>query len=185
MAMQKITVQQMTGPGKEGGFALIISMLVLLLLTVIVLGSVRVNTMSEKIAGNYMERNRAFQAAEQAIRQANAILMANPDLCFESVLGCAIAANGQVTALSGGTTLPRLNPLPSTWDSTRAVTISLATGQVSSAQYTVTRTAETSMPVEGGGTVSDCKSYSVMGRGVGQDTKAVVLLQTVVWLCDV
>lgn len=172
-------------PGQQAGFALIISMLVLVLLTIVVLSSVRVNTMGERMAGSYLERNRAFQAAEQAIMEANATLMANPDVCFESILGCAIAANGQVTALSGGTSLPSLNPLPSTWDSTRAVTISLASGQVSSGQYTVTRTAETSMPVAGGGTVSDCKSYSVMGRGVGQDTKAVVLLQTVVWLCDV
>ena len=85
-------------PGQQAGFALIISMLVLVLLTIVVLSSVRVNTMGERMAGSYLERNRAFQAAEQAIMEANATLMANPDVCFESILGCAIAANGQETA---------------------------------------------------------------------------------------
>ena len=54
---------------KERGFVLIISMLVLLVLTILVVNSVRNSVLGEKMAGNYMDRNRAMQAAEQALRQ--------------------------------------------------------------------------------------------------------------------
>lgn len=167
----------------QRGFALLMSMVVLVLLSIVVLNSVRTNVLNERMSGAYMERTRAFQAAEQALQQGKALLMANTAICYESStsLGCSIASNGAVTKIASGTALP--TTLPSTWSSAQAVSVQQLSGQVSSGQFTVTRIANTSLPKVGGGNVSDCKAYSIMGRGVGLDASSVVLLQAVSWLC--
>lgn len=175
----------------QKGFALIVSMLVLILLTIVVLAAVRSNQLNERMAGGYMDRTLAFQAAEQALQEGRALLVANSATCFDSTLGCSIvpasagAASATVTSLPGGTVLGSMNPLPTTWDSSKAVAVNLASGQKSTGAFTVTRLSGTSMPVSGGGTVSDCKAYSILGRGVGMDATTVVLLQAVVWMCGI
>lgn len=175
----------------QKGFALIISMLVLILLTVVVLASVRANQFNERMAGGYMDRTLAFQAAEQALQEGRALLVANAAVCFDSTLGCSVvpvsagSASATITSLPGGSNLPEMTPLPTTWDASKSVAANLANGQKSKSAYTITRLKGTSMPVTGGGSVSDCKAYSVLGRGVGMDATTVVLLQAVVWMCGI
>ncbi|MFT6914132.1 MAG: type IV pilus assembly protein PilX [Motiliproteus sp.] len=65
---------------KQQGIALIISMIVLLVITLLGLGSVRDASMEEKMAGNIKSRTVAFQAAESALREAeHAIPGMDPD----------------------------------------------------------------------------------------------------------
>ena len=52
---------------REAGAALITSLLILLLLTIIGLGSMSATTLEEKMAGNSRDRELAFQAAEAAL----------------------------------------------------------------------------------------------------------------------
>lgn len=165
----------------QRGFALFMSMIVLLLLSIVVVNAVRTNVLNERMSGAYMDRTRAFQAAEQALQQGKALLMANTATCFETSLGCAVASNGAVSAIPSGTTLAAA--LPSTWATAQAVNISLAPGQLTSGQFSVTRIANTNLPRATGGSVGNCKAYSIMGRGVGVDSNSVVLLQVVTWLC--
>lgn len=184
----------------QRGFALLTSMLVLLVLSIVVVNAVRTNLLNERASGGYMDRTRAFQAAEQAIQQGKALLMANTTLCFESALGCSVSG-GQVSAIASGTT-PLLNdatyssnlPTGASWADGRAVTISPSTksdGTAQNTKYMVTRLANTSLvtPTETGGTQSylqsNCKAYSIIGRGVGMDSNAVVMLQVVTWLCPI
>src|SRR5574343_181529 len=98
---------------RQRGFALIMSMLVLLMLSIVVLNAVRSNVLNERMAGAYMDRTRAYQAAEQAVQQGKALLMSNTTVCFESALGCSVAANGAATAIPSGT--PLETSMPNTW----------------------------------------------------------------------
>lgn len=54
----------------QSGAVLIISLIMLLLLTLIGTSSMQTTSLEEKMAGNFRDRNLAFQAAESAIRDA-------------------------------------------------------------------------------------------------------------------
>lgn len=157
---------------RQRGFALIVSMLILLVLTILVINAVRNTSLNEKMAGNYMDRTRAQQAAEQALRQAEALLVANGDTC---VTGCAVSA-GTVVASSVNVTA-----MPSIWSDTGATTMGLATDQHTSGKFQVAQLADAFLPAGKAG----CKAYSLIGRGQGFDSRAVVVLQTVAFVCSV
>lgn len=157
---------------RQRGFALIVSMLILLVLTILVINAVRNTSLNEKMAGNYMDRTRAQQAAEQALRQAEALLVANGDTC---VTGCAVNA-GAVVASS-----VHVTAMPSTWSDAGATTMALATDQHTSGKFLVAQLADVFLPAGKAG----CKAYSLIGRGQGFDSRAVVVLQTVAFVCSV
>jgi type IV pilus assembly protein PilX len=64
----------MTGMKKQSGVALIISLVVLLLLTMITVTALQVTSLEQKMAGNMQEQNVAFQAAESALREAEGLI---------------------------------------------------------------------------------------------------------------
>ncbi|MGG5872452.1 pilus assembly PilX family protein [Pseudomonas peli] len=84
---------------KQGGSALIICMIFLLLLTILGVSSMQSATMQEKMVGNAVEENRAFQAAEGALRAGEANVQANS----------ASISNENVA------TLPSVGVAPSGW----------------------------------------------------------------------
>jgi len=59
---------------KQSGVALIISLVVLLLLTLITMTAMQVTSLEEKMAGNMKNRNIAFQSAESALREAETLI---------------------------------------------------------------------------------------------------------------
>ncbi len=59
---------------RQGGAILITALMILLLLTIFGLSSMGTNILEEKMAGNMRDRNSAFQAAESALRAAEAWL---------------------------------------------------------------------------------------------------------------
>ena len=64
----------MTTPSlsKQSGIALIVSLIILLLLTMMGISSMKVNSLEEKMSGNDLDRNTAFQAAEAGLRAGEA-----------------------------------------------------------------------------------------------------------------
>lgn len=68
-----------TSPARTRGSALIIGMLILLVLTVLGIISTQVTLMEEKMAGNYRDAALAFQAAESALRDAEADIRGRVD----------------------------------------------------------------------------------------------------------
>jgi len=56
--------------GREGGSALIVSLLILIILSLLGLTAVRTTTLEEKMAGNLRDNDLAFQTAESALRDA-------------------------------------------------------------------------------------------------------------------
>jgi len=52
----------------QNGMALVVSLIMLLLMTLLTISSMRTTILEEKIAGNYKDRNTAFQASEAGLR---------------------------------------------------------------------------------------------------------------------
>ena len=65
----------MTGYQKhQSGVALIIGLIILLLLTIIMISALKVTALEERMSGNSQNHNVAFQAAESALREAEAFI---------------------------------------------------------------------------------------------------------------
>jgi type IV pilus assembly protein PilX len=57
-------------PKRQGGFALLVALIFLIALTVLGVSVLRSSTLNERVVGNDLDRQRAYQAAEAAIRDA-------------------------------------------------------------------------------------------------------------------
>ena len=176
---------------KQEGFVLVVALVLLAIVSLLAVNGMGVTTMNERMAGNHMDRGRAYAAAERALTQAQDFLRANASACLAA--GCV----GSVSPDTTGTTVLQgtgaahsdtVLPGNSEWER-----------DVDAAVYVKNRADE---PAPGAGEVFsrylinwlsnpvfnapgrvDCKSYSVMGRGVGKDTNTEVLLQTVAHVC--
>ena len=70
-----VPVKPRSNPCKrQSGVALFISLVMLLILTVLGLSSVQTTTLQERMARNARDTNLAFQAAESAIKEAEALI---------------------------------------------------------------------------------------------------------------
>jgi len=157
--------------GHQSGFVLIVTMLVLIVLTILVLNAVRASTINEQVAGSYMDRNRAMQAAEQALRQGQELLLNNGEACLA---GCSFSA---------GVASPSLVQvaMPAAWPGDNGKTdVTLATGQGTSASFQIAQLQDALRAAD----KTACKAYSIMGRGVGLDARTSVMLQTVAYVCE-
>lgn len=65
-------------PGRQEGFVLFISLIIVLLVGIVAVSSLRITEMTESLSGNSIQRSRAFQAAEGALIEAekSAVVMA-------------------------------------------------------------------------------------------------------------
>lgn len=59
---------------KQSGVALIVGLLMLLLLTIIMISAIQVTALEHRMVNNMQNQNVAFQAAETALRQAEAFI---------------------------------------------------------------------------------------------------------------
>lgn len=72
--MKHIPSRRLTYPLEQEGGALVVSLLILLVMTLIGVTGMQVTSLEEKMAGNMRDRNLAFQAAESALRAGEASL---------------------------------------------------------------------------------------------------------------
>ena len=66
------------GRNKEQGAILFLALILLLVMTVLILASVRGTALQERMAANLYDRSLAFQAAEAALREAERWVLENP-----------------------------------------------------------------------------------------------------------
>ena len=157
----------------EKGFILILSMLMLLIITVLVINSVRASTMNEKMSGGYMDRSRAQNLAELALAEGQRSLISSPENAEICRSGCQVTALDTVTEVSVDTAVD----LPSAWTADKAITSSNA-----KAEFVVALLKDdTALPKSRQG---KCKAYSIMGQGQGDDARTLVVLQVVAFVCD-
>ncbi len=65
---------------RQSGIALIVGLIILLLLTIIMISALKVTVLEEKMSGNSQNQNVTFQAAESALREAEATILRHSDL---------------------------------------------------------------------------------------------------------
>jgi type IV pilus assembly protein PilX len=73
-----MTYRNAYSPRAQHGAVLVVALIMLMLLSLVALSAVRSSTMDEKMVGNTRDRNKAFQAAEAAVRHCVNQVRANP-----------------------------------------------------------------------------------------------------------
>jgi len=137
----------------QQGVSLIITLVMLVVVTLITVSSLRSTTLNERMAGNSRDRQRAFQAAEAAVR-----------LCVDQL---------NLGTYTGTKSTPAANGSLPVWE-----VAANWTGTTSTAVTTgVTLYADPRCLVENLGGAGD---YRVTGRAVGGSADTVVMLQATV-----
>ncbi|HET7329539.1 pilus assembly PilX family protein [Dyella sp.] len=72
------------GPRAQGGVALVVALILLLLITLVGLAAMRGTLMQQKMASNQYDRQIAFQSAEAAVRAATALIPTTPTLIWHN-----------------------------------------------------------------------------------------------------
>lgn len=75
-------------PRRERGVALVIVLILLLVMTLLGVASMRGTLLEERMSGNLFSRSLAFQAAEAALREGEALALSKPDFPAQ---GCTAA----------------------------------------------------------------------------------------------
>jgi len=159
------------GSANQKGAALIMSLVILLIMTVVGVAGMQSTVMEEKMAGSLRNRSVAFQAAESALRDA------------ENSLTVAVlpSFDGSVNGLYEATSPPIWETID--W-STASNVVAYSGGTLTDVAAAPTYIIEELEPVLGGGGSLEAgipqqtDYYRVTARGVGGSTTAVVMLQS-------
>jgi type IV pilus assembly protein PilX len=160
---------------QQGGFVLIVAMIVLAVVSLFAIQGMGMAGMSERLAGNYTDRARAMAAAEQAIAQGEALLQANAVTCLSA--GCNKTDNPTLLGFSATHTGTYA---PSDWSTFAgdAVDVKKVSKEgANGGKLVITYLSDAKFAK------TDCQPYNIMARGVGLNKDAVVVLQTITYLC--
>lgn len=158
---------------RQAGITLAVTLIFLIMLAVFGVTAMRSNSLQERMAGNTRNRDLALQAAEHALKDAEAT---------HATWRAAIPASG----CSGGLCANEINKSsysnetaywrdPNNWSSYRSPSSNL--NQVAEQpRYIVEKLSDSSEIV--GGTTYNYANYRITARGVGGDSNAVVVLQS-------
>jgi type IV pilus assembly protein PilX len=151
---------------------LITGLIFMVVLTLIVVASMRTTILEEKMAGNVRDRDLAFQAAEAALRAAELVLTGATPPTF-SASGPYLSALNRPDAFwysyvwTAGTNSVAYSPTPN--------------GAAAAPRYVI----ETMPAISGAGSgslkfsaLSDSGVYKITSRGVGGNPNTVVMLQS-------
>jgi len=193
-------------PGRQRGAVLIVALVLLLLLTLVAIAGMRDTQLQEKMAGGAEDRAIAFQAAEAALREAEALIAdgdcSSPcsDNGYYSDTGVTSPTRDDNGAQGGGTAVSEINfwtkhfsadgASANYWDDATKVKIYDGGGtalpdvttqphyviELLPSEYT-TLPKTTNGGSSGSGTVS-VRDYLITARGTGRTDDAVVILQS-------
>ena len=167
---------------RQGGMTLLVGLMLLLLLTVISTIGFRNTTMSERMTGNSVDRNVAFQSAESAGKEALALISGGLFVAgSQGQYGAPIAQGGTTTFWTQGDGAEATNcttDTPFRWLATGGVkcAASVATKYANNdrnAQYVIELLSQVA---SGGSTTS---TFRVTSRSTGGSGNADVVLQTI------
>lgn len=162
----------------QSGVALIVSLIILLVMTMLGIAGIRSVTQEERMSAHTYDRSLAFQAVENALRSAEVLL--------ETVKPTPVAGSG-----CNVVSLLMVCSTPAPTDTARWMDTSFASWQNSSAvgagtlavtpQYFVEYLGNTFQCQPGNASdTMDCKRYRVTARsGDGTDGRASVMLQSI------
>lgn len=78
---------------RQQGFALVVAMILLVVITLLALGALRSTTLQTRMAANLYDRGLAFQSAESALMAAQTVVTGNPDLTSIAGTSCTPTDN--------------------------------------------------------------------------------------------
>lgn len=161
---------------RQSGAVLVVSLILLLVVTLLAVGSMRSTTLEERMAGNAGDRNLAFQATESAVREA--------EVFIESIV--SLGGFDGTAGLFGQTDTPPSYGDPATWsDSANHVVATTNFGSHEEpryfiSNYTVVSGTEGALNMSGYGDnkgTGDVTIFRITARGVGAgaDSAEVIL----------
>ncbi len=165
----------------ERGSALIVSLLILLLMSIIGVSAMRGTINEERMAGNLRDRSLAFEAAESALRDGESYVLNNTITQFTD--DCQ---NGFCTYASGSDSPRWKDTTLSVWSTSGKHQMATAVEGVKTAPEFIVE--EIPIPankgpgqslVQGFSAAATSKGYSITARGTGATDDAVVILQSV------
>lgn len=161
----------------QQGAALIVSLIILLVLTIIGVQSMESSVMEERMAGNYRDKRMAFEAAEAALKAGEAFLSLQTSIPVANNTG----SNGIYTF--GSASIRSY----SFWSN--VANQNSLTGLAEGPKYVIEERGELTGSVSGANTVAEIGAiskqsasdkkygYRITARGVGGSANAVVMLQ--------
>ena len=93
-------------PGKQRGAALVVSLIILVVITVLSVSAMRSSTMETKVAVNHQFKQMSFQAAESAFAM---LLGENPSVTVPGTVAAPAVTNGDYFTHSGTSYHPALD----------------------------------------------------------------------------
>ena len=178
MSMPLKTSMRIATRHQQGGAVLAVSLILLLVITLIAVSSMQGTVLEEKMAGNSLDRNLAFQSAESAVREAEM-----------GIEGVASLGGFNGTAGRFGRTNAEPDPLyASTWtDDSKHVDAAASYGAYAPPQYfvkhfTTVAGTEGALNMSGYGDnkgTGDVTIFKITARGTGGNAdSAEVILRT-------
>lgn len=166
-------------PGRQTGAALAVSLVILLIMTILGVQALKTTMLEEKMAGNYRDKQLAFEAAEAALREAEIWL----DTITPTVTVAPFTpdlSNGEVWMFSD---VMQENIKKEAWWNSPSGVVEATTNnsQLSSEpKYTIMEQQSLGDTAELGSNAQQPQRYfyRVVARGVGGSDNSVVLLQT-------
>lgn len=181
-----MTRQHIPPPRRQRGITLIFALIFLILLTMLG-GSVAMNnSLQERMAGNTRQRDLAFQATEHALKASDAALgnaasaeRVYIDNVIASDPAAATATKPAYLLLNGEGHPNDADYWKNTFDWT-TTTSTQVTGvptslAASNPRYVIEQMPKASCPDDA---TKTCFYYRVTSRGVGKDSNAIVILQS-------
>lgn len=176
---------------KQSGAALLISLIMLLLLTILGVATLRTTTIEEKMAGNLRDKDLAFQAAESAIREAETVLkgMINASKFYGGSGGTGVV-NGYYSAYDSGTGTPDMKAIitdSANWvDDTKSIAVTTNIPGVATQPRYMIQHAQHVVPPGGIGfggygankAGSELDYFKIYARGTGGTDTAQVVLES-------
>lgn len=168
------------GGHKQRGWVLVIGLVVLVMLSIIAIALMRTTLMEEKMAGATRDINLSFEAAETALRDAEAFIESQSDDSLFTTTSAGIYAQGT----ESGNTEP--NAFLTTWSATNSRILSSAPMGVTTApRYMIKKVGESgdegSLNIGGyGETDLSQKSviYRITARGTGGNDNTQTVLRS-------
>mgnify|MGYP003385910985 FL=1 len=160
----------------QQGVALVVSLVMLLVMSLLAVSSMNTTVLEEKMAGNYKDRNMAFQAAEAGLRAGETFLRTTPVLpLFDGTIA------GLYQPTSSG--LPRWNEGVVTWSAAGEVKTYPASTLSDISSPPVYIIEELAPIKDAGGSLEagvalERRYYRITSRAVGGTDTAVVMLQS-------
>lgn len=167
----------------ETGAALIVSLVMLLLMTMIGIFAMRTSIMEEKMAANQIDRDIAFEAAEIALREAELKILSWSDfpLATDDASYEGVWTRDVMDPITNNAT-PWWAETNEAWWNNNSIAATKPDGAISAPRYIIEEVYKDRGDLESSPSNEAKKFYRVTARGLGASNQATVLLQSTVVL---